>query len=161
MTKSMSLKRVKIAKATAAVMATAVLSAGEVAFASQAEAATVTCNGQVAWWSVKHSKYLYVPVYTNSSGVDNRSCELKQGAGPTGGAGSATHTLQVNLNECYGENLKTDGDFGSATKAALIRAQRRAGVDDDGVYGPITASYLKFAVWIGVVVTKPCYSFYG
>ena len=48
------------------------------------------------------------------------------------------------LNNEYGEELETDGIYGPATKAALVRVLQKAlGVTTDGVYGPQTKNAIK------------------
>ncbi|MFC8953606.1 peptidoglycan-binding protein [Streptomyces sp. NPDC057101] len=44
---------------------------------------------------------------------------------------------------CCGEKLVVDQDFGSATEAALRRAQQKAGTTVDGDYGPLTGKAIK------------------
>jgi peptidoglycan hydrolase-like protein with peptidoglycan-binding domain len=152
--------RGKIVNTVAAVMVAIAVATGGVMIAGPAQAATPTCNGHVFWFSGRWGQDLYVPVKTSSSG-NVRGCELRQGAGPSGGVGSAVHALQTTLNECYGEHLTTDSEFGPATKAALIRAQRREGISADGIYGPQTADYLAFTHRNGDFVSGPCHPFYG
>jgi hypothetical protein len=152
----------KIRRRVAVVATVLGLAAGGVLVsASPAAAATSTCNGNTFWWSAKWNKYLYVPVYRNSAGVQYRGCQLRQGDGGTGGAAHAVFALQQALNVCYNENLTTDSDFGAHTKAALIRAQKREGVSADGIYGPQTADYLAFPFQSGDFIASPCHSFYG
>lgn len=79
-----------------------------------------------------------IPVYRTGSGA-TRNCLMGEGAYST-----AVGALQLTLNKCYGENLSVDNDFGDKTRAALIRAQKRAGVARDGVYGPNTRDALLF-----------------
>jgi len=59
----------------------------------------------------------------------------------------AVSPLQTQLNLCYRSGLDVDGDFGAKTKAALTAAQRSAGADPDGLYGPETRSKLKFGLY--------------
>ena len=76
---------------------------------------------------------LDVPLYS-SGGSSTLLCVMS-----SGDRGSDVNQLQWTLNYCYGEHLALDSDFGSLTKAALIRAQRREGIAADGIYGPETA----------------------
>lgn len=55
-----------------------------------------------------------------------------------GSTGPAVQLLQLALNRGgYGE-LEKDGDFGAATRAALISFQRRNNLAPDGIAGPLT-----------------------
>ena len=152
-----------IRRRVAVVVAVLGLAAGGVfvAVGPAAAAATPTCNSSTFWWSAKWNKNLYVPVYRDSAGVRYRGCQLKKGNGPSGGVGTAVWTLQQVLNTCYNEHLSLDSDFGSNTKAALIRAQKKEHISADGIYGPQTADYLAFPFDDGDFVSPPCYSFYG
>jgi len=44
-------------------------------------------------------------------------------------------------------HLAKDGDFGPATKAALIRVQQYHRITADGIYGPQTALAMRHAAW--------------
>lgn len=46
--------------------------------------------------------------------------------------------LQKAINACYTLGLTVDGKYGSNTAAAVKEVQRRAGVSQDGTYGPTT-----------------------
>lgn len=52
--------------------------------------------------------------------------------------GPEVSALQQQLNEVAGANLRVDGDFGNATRAAVEDFQNRAGIDVDGEVGPQT-----------------------
>jgi hypothetical protein len=54
-----------------------------------------------------------------------------------GSKGSAVERLQKLLTD-FGMGLKVDGDFGSATDAAVRVFQRSAGLKDDGIVGMLT-----------------------
>ncbi|WP_200837530.1 peptidoglycan-binding domain-containing protein [Ruania rhizosphaerae] len=56
---------------------------------------------------------------------------------------SAIMNIQRTLNQCYGENLVVDGDFGSLTRAAVIRMQQTEGLIADGYYGPQSQQWSK------------------
>lgn len=73
-----------------------------------------------------------VPADSNN----NQACRLDQGANS-----SAVVALQKGLNGAcaVSAGLAVDGQFGPATKSALIRAQMKFGVAADGIYGPNTA----------------------
>lgn len=85
------------------------------ASATSAAAATPTCN-----WSASYAG-AWVPNCGTTSG--NVNCALSQGAMNNVAVGA----LQETLTMCYGEKLVVDQDFGSATEAALRRAQQKAG----------------------------------
>ncbi len=62
--------------------------------------------------------------------------------------------LQNTLRMCYQQGIALDGDFGPATRQALMNAQtwerevRRQNVATDGVYGPRTRDVLTWnALW--------------
>lgn len=95
-----------------------------VSTAGTASAATPTCNNAKVYYGG------YVPYYSGTGTVD---CNMVQGTNSQG-----VWALQHSMNLCYHENLVLDGDFGPATKAALIRTQQKAGTYADGVYGPNT-----------------------
>lgn len=56
----------------------------------------------------------------------------------------AVCALQLTLNDCYGQGLALDADFGPATQRALRFAQASSGATVDGTYGPNTRSRLKY-----------------
>jgi peptidoglycan hydrolase-like protein with peptidoglycan-binding domain len=66
---------------------------------------------------------------------------------------SAVGQLQTTMNVCYGEHLTVDDDFGSLTEAALVRTQKKAGTQADGVYGPNTR---KAMLHQSAVISKQC-----
>ena len=55
----------------------------------------------------------------------------------TGNEGGTVRLVQQKLNS-LGENISTDGKFGSATAAAVQRYQRRNGLTADGIVGKST-----------------------
>ncbi len=59
-----------------------------------------------------------------------------------GSTGSCVTQLQQRLNQ-LGANLVVDGDFGPATKNAVLAFQGRERIGFDGVVGPQTQSYLN------------------
>lgn len=63
-----------------------------------------------------------------------------------GSTGPAVVTLQTRLKNAYAAyagHLTPDGDFGPLTDGAVREFQRRAGIQVDGVVGPLTASALR------------------
>jgi hypothetical protein len=89
--------------------------------------ATVYCTFGLVWQNA------YVP--GEDSGTWSPGCVMASGAGPN----NAVRTLQSNLNKCHGKSLAVDGEFGPATRSALIAVQRALQITADGVYGPQTA----------------------
>lgn len=121
----------KRATALAMMMVTA---GGVVAFtgtAAQAAAPTCTKTGTIG------GQVDPIQVPESSSGSYN--CQLSKGNN-----NSAVRLLQSTLVDCYSQSISVDGDFGTNTQAALKRAQAKAGVTADGIYGPNTASHFKF-----------------
>ncbi|WP_443049893.1 peptidoglycan-binding domain-containing protein [Streptomyces sp. NBC_00287] len=53
--------------------------------------------------------------------------------------------LQFTLNKCYGAGLAVDGEYGPATRSAVITVQNRVGVAADGEYGPNTRDAMKWS----------------
>ena len=60
-----------------------------------------------------------------------------------GSKGEAVKTLQSNLNKVLGTKLTVDGDFGSGTKDAVIKFQKKYGLSADGIYGSASAAKMK------------------
>jgi hypothetical protein len=87
--------------------------------------ATPTCNWVASFAGA------WVPFFNGGSGTVN--CNMVKGCNSAG-----VQKLQHSMNVCYGEHLVEDGDFGQATKDALIRTQNKAGTGADGQYGPNT-----------------------
>ena len=59
--------------------------------------------------------------------------------------GKSVRALQILLigNSCSCGSYGADGDFGSATKAAVVKYQYENGLEDDGVVGPKTWAKLR------------------
>lgn len=129
------LSRTRAAFSTGAV--TAVLLAGLAAAASPASAVSPTCNGRKNV-STGPAAYVSQPYYT---GTGSRNCTLQYG-----NASKAVNALQHALVYCYDEDISIDGDFGSATRAALKRTQDAVNVSADGIYGPQTRKAMKWYV---------------
>lgn len=60
-----------------------------------------------------------------------------------GSRGESVKKLQSALNACNNAGLIVDGDFGKATRAAVLTFQKNHGLTPDGIYGPATAKKLK------------------
>jgi zinc D-Ala-D-Ala carboxypeptidase len=98
------------------------------------------CPGAI-WGAVSTvpRRYIFAPALNGQF-----SCILRQGVFNNWGVVA----LQNALVRCYGANIAIDGDFGPATKAALVAAQRREGIPADGVYGPLTNSVLNWPAYL-------------
>ncbi|QNP63871.1 peptidoglycan-binding domain-containing protein [Streptomyces genisteinicus] len=111
----------------------AVTGMGVVTTAGPAQAAAPTCNGSYAW-KISSSYFAWVPARG-----DTTVCNLAPG-----NSSSAVERLQRALVLCYGQSIEIDGNFGNNTKRALEAAQRVERIEDDGLYGFVTRSKLKW-----------------
>lgn len=55
-----------------------------------------------------------------------------------GSTGSGVRVLQQILNKYYGAKLVADGKFGTATRKAVIKFQKKVKINPDGIVGPDT-----------------------
>jgi hypothetical protein len=74
-------------------------------------------------------------------GNDNTNFDCLLGVGSVS---PAVGDLQTALNICYRAGLSVDNNFGPLTKAALQAAQRSVAVPPDGVYGPLTGTFIHW-----------------
>ena len=151
----------------AASLAAVVLAlAGTLVAASPASAYTPTCTTAhgFRYADINGDKLLgvgpgyidyvaWAPAARYSDGGYRWSCLMSKGAHST-----AVFQLQGDINACYGSypqwggvklglHLVEDGDFGPATKAALIKVQQYHKITADGVYGPQTAITMRHTAW--------------
>ncbi|MEV0910200.1 peptidoglycan-binding domain-containing protein [Streptomyces hokutonensis] len=92
-----------------------------------------TANAAETCDRTKHIHHAIVP-----ASVAGVNCLLSVGNG-----GEGVRALQLTLRRCYGSTITADGIFGTATRDALRYAQRQAGTQDDGIYGPNTRRAIK------------------
>lgn len=104
-------------------------------------AAAVHCND---WSRFQYGSTPYtvlIPSVGNNTYQTN--CVLSQGDYNN----TAVWVLQLALNECYGQGLTHDSDYGAATRQAVVNVQTFHGfppADRDGVYGPQTRNAMAF-----------------
>lgn len=113
---------------------------------SIASAATPVCNqsGAVAVWSPEPGETAVIP--TSSYPVNSKwVCTLYEGT-----SGEGVRRLQNALNRCNFQNIAVDGNFGPATKSALIDAQRARGATVDGNYGSNSRVNLYWPTTLGL-----------
>ena len=116
------------------------LAASIFVMAAPAQASTPTCTTEILWQTQEFNEHVGVYIDTDvpAKGTSD-SCNLVEG-----NDSSAVTALQFMLNDCWGANLTTDGDFGSKTMSALKSAQAQINADlgdniaVDGSYGPQT-----------------------
>lgn len=60
----------------------------------------------------------------------------------SGSTGSGVYWLQIALNKAINAGLSVDGQFGAATKQAVVNFQSANGLDVDGIAGPATINKL-------------------
>lgn len=129
-------------------VASSALLAGGVATASPASAALRTCvNQNVTYYNANWGK---AKIPADSS--NNENCVMSSPLVNTG-----VKALQSTLTVCYGKGLQIDGDFGKATKSALISVQKQINVVADGIYGPNTRDALKWPYYPTGSVIPTCH----
>ncbi|MFJ5219247.1 peptidoglycan-binding protein [Streptomyces sp. NPDC088354] len=115
-----------------------VLAAGGVVAVGPTTAAAVSvpiCTSDVEATGVSG---LWLEVPGTSSG--SSKCFLEQGDNS-----EAVRALQYSMNRCYGKSLSLDGDFGPATRTALLSVQKTIGAAQDGGYGTETRGKMLHA----------------
>jgi peptidoglycan hydrolase-like protein with peptidoglycan-binding domain len=103
---------------------------------SPASASAPYCRAST--WQETSQRTVALPV----SGIGGWRCYMARGA-----HSPAVAALQRSMNNCYstviGAQLRVDGDFGTRTRTALLRVQRKLHIRRDGVYGPQTALAMR------------------
>ncbi|MCL1923785.1 MAG: peptidoglycan-binding protein [Propionibacteriaceae bacterium] len=134
-------RRIAVATAALALLAGGLTIAAPTTTAPTAEAAaTYWCNGyEIIQTSAMDIRK--VPVYFSGK-ITSANCI--SGSGSYGGH---VWAIQAAAKDCYKQNLKVDKDFGPITKAAVKVIQKRGGVTQDGVYGPVTGKQTSFMPW--------------
>jgi peptidoglycan hydrolase-like protein with peptidoglycan-binding domain len=94
--------------------------------------------------TVRHERG-YDKYVTFPSASTRTTCEMGTWQGGTYNLGVVA--LQRALNACYLKGLTVDGRFGARTRDALASVQRAVGVQDDGIYGPLTANAMKWPAY--------------
>ena len=74
----------------------------------------------------------------------NYRCQLAYG-----NQNSGVWALQVALDRCYAAGLETDGIYGPLTRQAVRNVQARIGAVVDGEYGPQTGSLMDWPLEFG------------
>jgi hypothetical protein len=137
----------------AGVLASMALATAVVAATTSPAHAISHCNG--GRWVTMGSYQVFAPAYGG-----NLWCLLSQGDYNNWGVVA----LQNMLRECYGQNIALDGDFGPATRQALLNAQRwevvvyHENIAIDGIYGPDTKNAVMWPFYVpGYPLDKPLY----
>ena len=81
-------------------------------------------------------------MWAHVKGQDNEGGTEMQPTISRGSKGQSVEALQQALNAA-GAKLKVDGDFGTATEAALKAYQTSHGLEADGVCGPVTWAVIQ------------------
>ncbi len=121
-----------------AVTATAPVALAGTAPPTARAAALPDCSGTA--WMTHHEPRVNRAVWLPAAGP-RVTCDMGLGSTSPG-----VRILQLALNSCTGTRLNADGVFGTATRNALVAAQRRAGVSPDGIYGPVTRDAISWPV---------------
>ena len=133
--------RARLTTVALMLVATTLMGVGTAAPAS----ATAQCNTVRQTW-LPDGNTLAVP----ASSTAGSNCILGWGS-----SGNGVYWLQYSLNHCYRAALITDGKYGPATQAAVMRVQALYGLTQDGVYGPITRNRMLWQKMTGVLSPVP------
>lgn len=122
--------------------------------ATPASAATPRCDNWARVTSGADAPQMELYLPASGGGWGTWKC-LSQ----PGDHNPAVSELQRGLNYCYGNarganlgiSLTVDGEFGPATKAALVKVQKFHHIYADGIYGPQTAA----TIWHRGLVRSP------
>lgn len=103
---------------------------------ASAPASVPTCGGTSLVQGFSRTGIVYIRVPTVGNATPSKwGCDLF----PSSVAGLVpVERLQIDLNNCYGDNLAVDGEYGINTENAVKAVQRSEGVPVDGDYGPQT-----------------------
>lgn len=120
-----------------------------------AEAAILHCDGaaQVGGKVASIAYDFWLPSTESSSG-EGTACIAMEGDADQAhwsDVGSIA-VLQRALRQCEGQAIDVDGKFGTRTRAAVKRTQRKYHLKPDGVYGPLTARHM---LWYGSRIGSP------
>lgn len=121
--------------------------------AAQVRAALSIAAGQgFSAWSTYNSG-AYQQYLNGAGGTPPQTGPGGSGGGgqPTlqeGDTGAAVRTLQQDL-DTLGAGLSVDGDFGPATRAAVVAFQAAHGLAQDGIVGPLTWAAIGTALQAG------------
>lgn len=139
---------------SAVVLAAAAVAIAPLTVAAPAQALTIRGYEQcltAQYQRVGNGWTVYVPSVWES--ISTR-CNLKYGDLPrryppeyVGDPATAIKALQRNLNYCYGARLVVDGKYGSKTRAAVVKVQRKHRITVDGIYGPQTRSAMVWRMY--------------
>ena len=75
-------------------------------------------------------------------GTATTSCRMHVGDGGE----AAVAALQQSLEECHGQSVTLDGEYGPETAAAVSAVQQQGAVTVDGEYGPATLGVMRWPV---------------
>jgi murein L,D-transpeptidase YcbB/YkuD len=101
-----------------------------------ASAAASSCASTHRYWNTTGTTYADVPAITSGGSIN---CVLG-----VGNQGAGVKALQKSIKYCYNSSIVVDGDYGPATKSAVIAIQKSLGLTQDGVYGPQTRSAMNW-----------------
>lgn len=114
---------------------------------TSASSGVIANGGSVAKKSYKLS-YARIDGYGRPKYSSTATSNVAKPTLKIGSTGSEVKVLQLNLNtlnitDASNKSLKLDGIFGTSTKEAIMRFQKKYKLDVDGIYGKESASKMK------------------
>ena len=116
---------------------------GKMIHASSGSGKIVEVNMNTSYWNSVYTTARRFSTTKSYSGGSSSGGSSSGGTAKGKNASStSTKNIQKMLNKALGTSLKADGDYGTATTKAVIKFQKKYGLEPDGIVGSSTIAKL-------------------